>query len=110
MKRRTSNPDQPKLVLIYSALTVGFVFLLTLVWLIGSRSVTELQAISDLANDISLDYQKRLSTVGKIREEEVNVIAQAKLVRATRQSLPLAVPPFDISLYTARQNFSKALE
>ncbi|MEK7833631.1 MAG: hypothetical protein AAB401_21265, partial [Acidobacteriota bacterium] len=108
MKRRTSSPDQPKLVLIYSALTIGFVFLLTLVWLIGSRSVTELQAISNLANDISVDYQNRLSMAGKIREEEVNVIAQARMVRATSQ-LPVAVPPFVITLNVAKQSFDKTL-
>ena len=78
MKLKTSNPDQPKLVMIYSSLAVGFVFLLTLVWLIGSRSVTELQAISDLATDISADYKNRLSMVGRIRGEEVNVIAQTR--------------------------------
>lgn len=108
MKRRTSNPDQPRLVLIYSALTIGFVILLTLVWLIGSRSVNELQAISITAKEISADYQNRLTMAGRIREEEVNVIAQAKMVRATRQ-LPVTVSPFVVTLNTAKLSFDKAL-
>lgn len=109
MKRGTSQPDQPKLVLINSTLTIGFVFLLALIWLIGKRSVNELEAISNLADDISRDYQNRLQKAGKIREEEVNIIAQTKLVRATNK-LPVAVPPFKITLNTARQSFITAFE
>lgn len=101
--------DQPRLVLIFSALTVGFVFLLTLIWLIGTRSVAELQAISILASDISLDYQNRLTMAERIREEEINVVAQAKLVRPTR-NLPVQVAPFGVSLYEAKQSFSKTLD
>lgn len=109
MKRGTSQPDQPKLVLINATLTIGFVFLLALIWLIGKRSVNELEAISNLADDISRDYQNRLQKAGKIREEEVNIIAQTKLVRATNK-LPVAVPPFKITLNTARQSFITAFE
>ncbi len=109
MKRGNLQPDQPKLVLINSALTIGFVFLLALIWLIGERSVNELQAISNLANDISRDYQNRLNKAGKIREEEVNIIAQAKLVRATNK-LPVSVLPFKITLNTAKQSFVTAFE
>ncbi|HQR34493.1 MAG TPA: ATP-binding protein [Blastocatellia bacterium] len=96
-------------MLINSVLTIGFVFLLALIWLIGSRSVNELQAISNLANDISRDYQNRLTKAGKIQEEEVNLIAQVQLVRSTRL-LPVPIKPFDFTLNEARQNFDKAFE
>ncbi len=101
--------DQPKLALTFSVLAVGFVFLLTLIWLIGTRSVAELQAISIMASDISLDYQNRLTMAERIREEEINVVAQAKLVRPTR-NLPVPVAPFGVSLYEAKQSFSKTLD
>lgn len=109
MKRSTTTTDQPRLVLVNSVLTIGFVSLLALIWLIGSRSVSELQAISDLANDISLDYQKRLSKAGKIQEEEVNLIAQAKLVHATH-NLPVSIRPFNFTLNEAKVNFEKAFD
>lgn len=83
--------------------------MLALIWLIGSRSVNELQAISNLANDISRDYQNRLTKAGKIQEEEVNLIAQVQLVRSTRL-LPVPIKPFDFTLNEARQNFDKAFE
>lgn len=101
--------DQPKLALTFSVLAVGFVFLLALIWLIGTRSVAELQAISIMASDISLDYQNRLTMAERIREEEINVVAQAKLVRPTR-NLPVPVAPFGVSLYEAKQSFSKTLD
>lgn len=94
--------------MIFSALGVGFLFLLTLIWLIGSRSVKELQAISTLASDVSLDYQNRLTMAARIREEEVNVVAQAKLVRPTR-NLPVQVAPFGVSLFEARRSFNRTL-
>ncbi len=109
MNRSTPNPDQPKIVLFYSALTVGFVFLLTLIWLIGSRSVAELQAISETANRVSTNYQARLSLAGKIRDEEVNYIAQAKLVRVS-EYLYVPVIPFDRNLNEARDNFTKVID
>lgn len=109
MNGSSFKADQPRLVLIFSALTVGFVFLLTLIWLIGTRSVAELQAISILASDISLDYQNRLTMAARIREEEINVVAQAKLVRPTR-NLPVQVAPFGVSLSEAKQSFSKTLD
>ena len=109
MKRKPLQPDQPKLVLINSTLTIGFVFLLALIWLLGRRSVNELQTISNMANDISVDYRNRLNKAGKIREEEVNIIAQAKLVRATNK-FPVAFPPFKIGLNVAKQSFSRAFE
>lgn len=97
------------MALTFSVLAVGFVFLLTLIWLIGTRSVAELQAISIMASDISLDYQNRLTMAERIREEEINVVAQAKLVRPTR-NLPVPVAPFGVSLYEAKQSFSKTLD
>jgi len=109
MNSSNFKADQPKLALSFSALTAGFIFLLTLIWLIGSRSVAELQAISIMASDISLDYQNRLTMAVRIREEEVNVVAQAKLVRPTR-NLPVPVAPFGVSLYEAKQSFSKTLD
>ncbi len=109
MNSSSFKTDQPKLVLIFSALTVGFLFLLTLIWLIGTRSVEKLQAISILASDISLDYQNRLTMAARIREEEVNVVAQAKLVRPTR-NLPVQVAPFGISLAEARQSFNRTMD
>jgi signal transduction histidine kinase len=109
MNSSSFKADQPKLALSFSALTAGFIFLLTLIWLIGSRSVAELQAISIMASDISLDYQNRLTMAVRIREEEVNVVAQAKLVRPTR-NLPVPVAPFGVSLYEAKQSFSKTLD
>lgn len=108
MNRSSFKPDQPRLALILSALAVGFVFLLILIWLIGTRSVVELQAISMLASDVSLDYQNRLTMAVRIREEEVNVVAQAKLVRPTR-NLPVQVAPFGVTLYEARQSFNRTL-
>ena len=108
MNRSSFKTDQPRLAMIFSALGVGFLFLLTLIWLIGSRSVKELQAISTLASDVSLDYQNRLTMAARIREEEVNVVAQAKLVRPTR-NLPVQVAPFGVSLFEARRSFNRTL-
>lgn len=109
MNGSSFKADQPRLALIFSAVTLGFVFLLALTWLIGTRSVAELQAISILASDISLDYQNRLTMAARIREEEINVVAQAKLVRPTR-NLPVQVAPFGVSLSEAKQSFSKTLD
>ncbi len=109
MNRWTPNPDQPRIVLFYSAMTVGFVFLLMLIWLIGSRSVEELQSISNIAKEVSTNYQSRLSLSGRIRDEEVNYIAQAKLVRISKY-LYVPVPPFDKSLNEARDNFTKVID
>lgn len=108
MSLPVSKSDQPKILLIYSALFIGFVFLLTLIWLIGSRGVAELQELSIVANENSADYQKRLSLAAKIHEEEVNVIAQARLLRATRH-YTIPVPPFSKGLIDAKLDFSKTL-
>lgn len=109
MNSSSFKADQPKLALIFSVLTLGFLSLLTLVWLIGTLSVEKLQAISILASDISLDYQNRLTMAARIREEQINVVAQAKLVRPTR-NLPIQVAPFGVSLYEARSNFNRTLQ
>lgn len=69
----------------------------------------ELQSISDTAGDISADYQRRLSLSGRIREEEINLVAQAKVVRAT-QHLHIPVPPFNYTLGEAKDNFDKVIE
>src|SRR5690349_2810813 len=108
MSQPSSKQDQPKFVAIYSALALGFIFLLTLIWMIGSRGVEELQRISDTANETSADFQKRLALAGRIRDDEVNVIAQAKVVRATRHR-PIPFPPFTISLNEAKLNFTKTM-
>lgn len=108
MNQPSSKPDQPKFVAIYSALALGFIFLLTLIWLIGSRGVDELQKISDTASETSADFQKRLALAGRIRDDEVNIIAQARVVRATRHR-PIPFPPFTITLNEAKLNFLKTM-
>jgi len=109
MNQPTSKPDQPKTLVIYSALTIGFFFLLTLIWLIGSRGVEELQNISVQANENADDFQLRLLLAAKIREESINVIAQAKVLRASgTRRVPIL--PFGFTLKEAKQNFSKILD
>lgn len=109
MNHSTPKPDQPRIVLIYSALTVGFIFLLTLIWLIGSRGVEELQKISNDATETSKDFKDRFSLASRIRDDEVNIIAQAKLVRATRH-LKVRMIPFDITLNDAKLKFLKTFD
>ena len=109
MNQPTSKPDQSKVVLVYSALTIGFFLLLTLIWLIGSRGVEELKNVSVKANETAEDYQMRLSTALKIREEAINVIAQAKVMNATRDRR-VPIYPFGRTFKEAKDNFNKSLE
>ena len=109
MNQSNPKPDQPKVVLVYSALTVGFFLLLSLIWLIGSRGVEELKNVSIKANETAEDYQMRLSTALKIREEAVNVIAQATVKRATRDRR-VPIIPFDRAFNEAKNSFNKSLE
>ncbi len=109
MKKPSSKPDQSKVVLVYSALTIGFFLLLTLIWLIGSRGVEELKNVSIKANEAADDYQSRLSTALKIREEAVNVIAQARIMHATRDRR-VPIIPFGRTFNEAKSNFNKSLE
>lgn len=109
MNSPITNPDQPKIVLFYSTLTVGFVFLLTLIWMIGSRSVDELQAISFAASDISADYQRRLSLAGKIRDQEVNYIAQVNISYATGHNI-VPILPYTRTFKEAKDVFTDAVE
>src|SRR5205085_12183730 len=92
----TPKPDQPKVVLVYSALTIGFFFLLTLIWLTGSRGVDELQNISIKANESADDYKVRLATAREIREETLNMIAQAMVLNYARDRR-VRIPPFGYS-------------
>lgn len=108
-KPATAKPDQPKIVLIYTVLTTGFIFLLVLIWLIGSRSVRELERIRTNAEETSESFKKRLALVGKLREAEVNLIAQAKLVRAS-SVLSVPIIPFNVSLNEARLEFRKTFD
>lgn len=96
-------------MVIYSALTIGFFFLLTLIWLIGSRGVEELQNISVQANENADDFQLRLLLAAKIREESINVVAQAKVMRTSRDRR-VPIFPFGFTLNEAKQNFGKTLE
>ncbi|MEP7336433.1 MAG: ATP-binding protein [Acidobacteriota bacterium] len=109
MNQQTSKPDQPKVVLVYSALTIGFAFLLTLIWLIGSRGVEELKNVSIKANESADDYKKRLTTAREIREETVNILAQAKVLRYAR-GRRVPIPPFGFAYKEARESFKKKLE
>ncbi|MDQ3012479.1 MAG: hypothetical protein M3X11_17440, partial [Acidobacteriota bacterium] len=109
MNQPTPKPDQSKVVLVYSALTIGFFLLLTLIWLIGSRGVEELKNVSIKANEAAEDYQLRLSTALKIREEAVNVVAQARVMHATRDRR-VPIIPFERTFNDAKNNFNKSLE
>src|SRR5215831_7319083 len=107
MNQPTSKPDQPRAVLVYSALTVGFFFLLTLIWLIGSRGMEELENVGPKASETADDYQVRLTQAMKIREEAINVTAQAKILRATRDRR-VPIVPFGTTFKGARQSFDEA--
>ena len=109
MNQPSSQPDQSKVVLVYSALTVGFFLLLTLIWLIGSRGVEELKNVRVKANETAEDYQMRLSTALKIREEAINVIAQSKVLNATRDRR-VPIYPFGRTFNEAKNNFNKSLK
>jgi two-component system, sporulation sensor kinase E len=108
-KPATSKPDQPRIVLIHAVLAIGFVFLLTLIWLIGSRSVDELERISSTELETSKDLKERLVLASQIRVDEINVVAQARLVRVARQ-LSISIIPLRTSLGDARQQFNKTFE
>lgn len=108
-KPATAKPDQPRIVLIHAVLGIGFVFLLTLIWLIGSRSVDELERISGTAGENYDELRQRLVLASQIRVNEINVVAQARLVRVARQ-LSISIPPFKTSLGDARHEFNKTFE
>ncbi|HMV48584.1 MAG TPA: histidine kinase dimerization/phospho-acceptor domain-containing protein, partial [Blastocatellia bacterium] len=114
MNQPASNPaspqsDQPKIVLIYTLLATGFVFLLVLIWLIGSRSTQELERIRTNAEETSDKFKERFRLVSKLREAEINILAKSKLVRAT-SSFPIPIVPFNKSLNEARLEFQKAFK
>ncbi len=114
MNQPASNPaspqsDQPKIVLIYTLLATGFVFLLVLIWLIGSRSTQELERISTNAEETSDKFKERFKLVSKLREAEINILAKSKLVRAT-DSFPIPIIPFNTLLNEARLEFDKAFK
>ncbi len=108
-KPATAKPDQPRIVLIHAVLGIGFVFLLTLIWLIGSRSVDELERISGTAGENYDELRERLVLASQIRVNEINVVAQARLVRVARQ-LSISIPPLKTSLGDARHEFNKTFE
>jgi signal transduction histidine kinase len=109
MNQPTSKLEQPKVVLVYSALTIGFSFLLTLIWMIGSRGVDELQNISNLANESAETYKKRLKAAQDIREETINLIAQAKVLNYSRDRR-VGIPPFGIAYNDAKGKFENTLK
>lgn len=109
MNQPTSKPDQPRIVLIYTALTIGFILLLTLIWLIGSRGVSELETIGSTASETSNDFKERLRLASELRVNEINVVAQARLVRISRQ-LVVAGPAYRTSLGDAKVEFNKTFE
>lgn len=110
MKEQTPALQQPNTGFIFSILFVGFALLLILIWFIGSRSTARLGEISDAARYISNDYKERLELALKLREEAVNVIAQAKLVRTTQYYTRIRILPFNSDLSEARLSFQQVLK
>lgn len=108
MSNKTPPLHQPPIYLIFSTLIIGFALLLGLIWFIGSHSTARLGEISDTARGISDDYKERLAQALALREEAVNVVAQAKLVRAT-QHYSIKIVPFRGELGEARISFEEAL-
>jgi len=96
-------------VLVYSALTIGFSFLLTLIWMIGSRGVDELQNISTLANESAETYKTRLKAAQDVREETINLIAQTKVLNYSRDRR-VGIPPFGIAYRDAARKFEDTLK
>lgn len=110
MKEQTPALQPPNIGFIFSILFVGFALLLILVWFIGSRSTARLGEISDAARYISNDYKERLELALKLREEAVNVVAQAKLVRTTQYYTRIRILPFNSDLSEARLSFQQVLK
>jgi signal transduction histidine kinase len=102
MKEQTPTLQQPNIGFIFSILFVGFALLL--------RSTMRLVEISDAARYISDDYKGRLELALKLREEAVNVVAQAKLVRTTQYYTRIKILPFNSDLGEARLSFQQVLK
>lgn len=110
MSKQNPALQQPNIGFIFSILFVGFALLLILIWFIGSRSKARLGEISDTARYISNDYKDRLELALKLREEAVNVVAQAKLVRTTQFYTRIKILPFNSELSEARLSFQQVFK
>jgi signal transduction histidine kinase len=94
---------------IYMVLAIGFALLLFLIGLIGVRSSSKLNKISDSAGKSSNDYMDRLTLALGIREAAAEVVSEARLFRA-RQAMKVWNPTFKSELNEAKERFQAEIE
>ena len=109
MNQQVSKPYQLKVVRVYSALTMGFFLLLCLIWLVGSRGVEELRNVSTNVSETAEDFQSRLKILQEIREGAIDIVAQSKVMNATRDR-KVPILPFGRKYNEAREKFKKKLD
>lgn len=94
---------------IYTPMVIGFALLLLLIGWIGTRSSSKFDEISFQSRDNTNDYMSRLRLALEIREAATEVVAEARVYRAS-QKLKVSGPPFSAKLRSARKRFQDELE
>lgn len=105
---QTAIPPSPDIRVVYAVLSVGFLLLLSLIGAVTWLSTSRMREISFKARDFSQDYRLRLTLALQLREETGTLIAQAKLVRATRHR-PIPIIPFITGFNASDKEFRRLL-
>lgn len=89
-------------------LTIGFVLLLALIWLIATNSQNKLYQLRIQASESSEAYLERLELATGIREAAYNLVVQARLYRSARD---LGIPglPYRFTLNKSKYRLEQLL-
>lgn len=89
-------------------LTIGFVLLLALIWLIATNSQNKLHQLRIQASESSEAYLERLELATGIREAAYNLVVQARLYRSARD---LGIPglPYRFTLNKSKYRLEQLL-
>jgi signal transduction histidine kinase len=107
--RKPPSTKQLHVRSIYTALAIGFLLLLGLIWAMGALGTSKLSQINVTANKSATDYSKRVAQALNIRQAVVEVAAEVRVNRA-RRGLKVPAPPLGREFAKAKNRFREEIE
>jgi len=93
-----------------TAIIIGFLLVVTFIWLIGSLASSKISEIDVHARKSADDYMGRLTLALSIREATAEVISDARVFRVRQQVMKILNPYFKSELDDAKKRFQIEIE
>ncbi len=107
--RNSPSTNQLHVRPIYTALAIGFLLLLGLIWAMGALGTSKLNQMNVTANRSATDYAKRVAQALNIRQAAAEVAAEVRVNRA-RRGLKVPAPPLGREFAKAKNRFREEIE